>query len=100
MHKLLAEGPTGSRLLATLGDDDGRMLDEFGIGTNHKARIIGVVLEDEKAFGTIHVAFGSKATFGGTIQAGVHIDLIVNEPDVFIDGQQIQEKGRFLFGDE
>ncbi|UED68079.1 aminopeptidase [Brevibacillus sp. HD3.3A] len=95
-----AEGPTGSRLLATLGDGDGRMLAEFGIGTNHKARIIGVVLEDEKAFGTIHVAFGSNATFGGTIQAGVHIDLIVNEPDVFIDGQQIQEKGRFLFGDE
>ncbi|EJL41995.1 leucyl aminopeptidase (aminopeptidase T) [Brevibacillus sp. CF112] len=92
-----AKGPMAARLLSTLGDGDGRMLAEFGIGTNHKARIIGVVLEDEKAFGTIHVAFGSNATFGGTIQAGVHIDLIVNEPDVYIDGVPLQEKGRFLF---
>ncbi|MFP3415789.1 aminopeptidase, partial [Bacillus sp. SIMBA_074] len=85
------------RLLQTLGEKDGRMLAEFGIGTNHKARIIGIVLEDEKAFGTIHVAFGSNITFGGTIEAGVHIDLIVNKPDVFIDDVKVLEKGSFTF---
>lgn len=91
------QGPVADRLLQTLGEKDGRMLAEFGIGTNHKARIIGIVLEDEKAFGTIHVAFGSNITFGGTIEAGVHIDLIVNKPDVFIDEVKVLEKGSFTF---
>lgn len=92
-----AEGPVADWLLRTLGDQNGRLLGEFGIGTNEKARIIGVVLEDEKAFGTIHVAFGSNNTFGGTVDAGVHIDLIVNNPDVYLDGVKLLDKGAFTF---
>ncbi|QRG67496.1 aminopeptidase [Brevibacillus choshinensis] len=88
------EGTTGERLLQILGDQDGRMLGEFGIGTNDKARITGVVLEDEKVYGTIHVAFGSNNTFGGTIVAGVHIDLVVKEPDVYLDDRLIMKKGQ------
>lgn len=90
------EGTTGERLLQILGDQDGRMLGEFGIGTNDKARITGVVLEDEKVYGTIHVAFGSNNTFGGTIVAGVHIDLVVKEPDVYLDDRLIMKKGQLL----
>lgn len=78
-----------------LGDDDGRLLGEFGIGTNNKARITGVVLEDEKVYGTIHVAFGSNNTFGGTISAGVHIDGVVKQPDVYINEKMLMEKGEF-----
>lgn len=91
-----AEGTTGERLLQILGEQDGRMLGEFGIGTNDKARITGVVLEDEKVYGTIHVAFGSNNTFGGTIVAGVHIDLVVKEPDVYLDDRLIMKKGQLL----
>jgi leucyl aminopeptidase (aminopeptidase T) len=90
------EGTTGERLLQILGEHDGRMLGEFGIGTNDKARITGVVLEDEKVYGTIHVAFGSNNTFGGTIVAGVHIDLVVKEPDVYLDDRLIMKKGQLL----
>ncbi len=92
-----AQGPAAEQLLQMLGDQQGRMLGEFGIGTNEKARIIGIVLEDEKAFGTIHVAFGSNLTFGGTVDAGVHIDLIVNKPDVYIDDVKLLDKGVFTF---
>nr|WP_052168369.1 aminopeptidase [Brevibacillus sp. HB1.4B] len=91
-----AEGTAGERLLQMLGDQDGRMLGEFGIGTNDKARITGVVLEDEKVYGTIHVAFGSNNTFGGTIVAGVHIDLVVKEPDVYLDDKCIMKSGKLL----
>ncbi len=62
-------GAEGEKLLQMLGDGDGRLLGEFGIGTNNKARITGVVLEDEKVYGTIHVAFGSNNTFGGVVAA-------------------------------
>jgi len=60
------------------------MLGEFGIGTNDKARITGGVLEDEKVYAKIHVAVGGNHTFGGTIVAGVYIDLAVKEPDVYL----------------
>lgn len=90
-----AEGEAGVRLLEILGDGDGRLLGEFGIGTNDKARITGVVLEDEKVYGTIHVAFGSNNTFGGTISAGVHIDGVVTLPDVYIDNECLIENGSF-----
>ncbi|MCM3272673.1 aminopeptidase [Paenibacillus elgii] len=91
-----AEGEAAAELLQKLGDGHGRLLGEFGIGTNDKARITGVVLEDEKVYGTIHVAFGSNHTFGGTVEAGVHIDLVVNRPDVYIDDVLILDKGRML----
>ncbi|UYO07177.1 aminopeptidase [Paenibacillus sp. PSB04] len=86
-------GPEGEKLLQMLGDGDGRLLGEFGIGTNEKARITGVVLEDEKVYGTIHVAFGSNNTFGGIVAAGVHIDCVVGKPDVYLDGRQIMNNG-------
>lgn len=91
-----AEGDGAKELLEMLGDGDGRWLGEFGIGTNDKARITGVVLEDEKVFGTIHVAFGSNNTFGGQIAAGVHIDIVVKEPDVYLDGRLIMSQGKLV----
>ncbi|WP_068773559.1 aminopeptidase [Paenibacillus sp. FJAT-26967] len=91
-----AEGEAAGQLLRTLGDGDGRLLGEFGIGTNDKARITGVVLEDEKVYGTIHVAFGSNNTFGGTIAAGVHIDCVVKQPSVELDGRAVMAAGKFV----
>jgi leucyl aminopeptidase (aminopeptidase T) len=91
-----AQGDTGEKLLEILGDEDGRLLGEFGIGTNDKARITGVVLEDEKVYGTIHVAFGSNNTFGGTISAGVHIDCVVTKPNVYIDDLLVMENGNLV----
>lgn len=77
-----ASGATGKRLLELLGDGLGRQVAELGIGTNHKAQLTGAILEDEKAYGTAHVAFGSNNTFGGTIAAGVHIDCVVSSPQI------------------
>ncbi|WP_182502644.1 aminopeptidase [Peribacillus huizhouensis] len=84
-----AHGEKGKQLLELLGDGAGRTIAEFGIGTNKKARLTGNVLEDEKVFGTVHIAFGSNKSFGGVTEAGVHIDCVIKEPVVFIDGNQI-----------
>lgn len=77
-----ASGKNGEKLLEILGEGDGRLLCEFGIGTNYAARLTGIILEDEKAYHTIHVAFGSNHTFGGTIKTNVHIDCVTKEPVV------------------
>ncbi|MFO1442354.1 aminopeptidase [Bacillus sp. Bva_UNVM-123] len=84
-----ASGDDGKKLLELLGEENGRIIAEFGIGTNKSARLTGNVLEDEKVFGTVHIAFGSNKSFGGTNEAGVHIDCVIKEPTVWIDQKQL-----------
>jgi leucyl aminopeptidase (aminopeptidase T) len=85
-----ADGEIGMRFLQLLGPTpESRNIAEFGIGTNDRARLTGIIVEDEKVLGTIHVAFGDNSTFGGTVRAGVHLDAIVTEPEVVIDGKPI-----------
>ena len=69
---------------------------ELGIGTNPIARLIGNILEDEKVFGTVHIAFGSNATFGGLTQAGIHIDGIILKPSLYLDEKLVVENGKIL----
>ncbi len=75
---------------------DARAVAELGIGTNEKATLIGNLLEDEKVYGTVHVAFGSNATFGGTVSAGVHIDGIMVDPTLYVDGRLVAAGGKIL----
>lgn len=65
-----------------------RNIAEFGIGINPKAKLIGNVLEDEKVAGTVHVALGDNSTFGGDVIAGIHLDGIIKEPELFVDGER------------
>jgi len=71
-------------------------LAELGIGTHDKAQITGEVLEDEKAIGTVHIAFGDNKSMGGTIRVASHLDGVIMEPTVSVDGKLIMEKGKFL----
>ena len=94
-----ADGPGAERLTAMLDTSpQGRNVAELGIGTNDRARLTGVVLEDEKIAGTVHVAFGDNSTFGGTVQAGVHLDGVMLAPDLYIDGRQVLAGGRLVEG--
>jgi leucyl aminopeptidase (aminopeptidase T) len=62
-----------------------RQIAEIGIGTNDKARVTGVVLEDEKAMGTIHLALGNDLGFGGTNDVSLHLDGVMLAPTVKTD---------------
>lgn len=69
-------------------------LAELGIGTNEKAQVVGNILEDEKALNTIHIAFGDNKSMGGTIRVASHLDGVIHEPTVRIDGKLLMEKGK------
>lgn len=69
---------------------------ELGIGTNYKAKIIGNILQDEKVLGTCHIAFGSNFSMGGKVKAGMHLDLIIKNPRIIIDGKIIMKSGRLI----
>lgn len=84
-----AIGPDGPRLLELLGEENGRIIAEFGIGANRSAMLCGNVLEDEKVYGTIHIAFGRNVPFGGANAADVHIDCVVKNPVVYFDGERV-----------
>jgi leucyl aminopeptidase (aminopeptidase T) len=65
-------------------------LAELGIGTNVAvADLVGSVLLDEKAAGTVHLAIGDDHGIGGDVEAPIHLDGVLTEPTVFADGQQI-----------
>jgi leucyl aminopeptidase (aminopeptidase T) len=84
-----------NELLSKYGDE-ARTLGEFGVGTNPGARVSGVVLEDEKVLGTIHIALGSNFDFGGRIKAPVHLDGVVTKPNVYVDGRLVMKEGVLL----
>lgn len=69
---------------------------ELGIGCNPAARVTGIVLEDEKVLGTVHLAFGDNSTFGGTVRAGVHIDGVIYKPTLEVDGTTLIDGGKWV----
>jgi len=75
-----------------------RNLAELGIGTNDKARVTGIILEDEKIYGSVHIALGSNDTFGGKTAAGLHLDAVMRAPELFLDGEKIVAGGQVLEG--
>ncbi|MGA8746417.1 MAG: aminopeptidase [Solirubrobacterales bacterium] len=97
-HLTEASGTAGAILFELLSahGPDGTNVAELGIGTNEKAILTGDVLEDEKILGTAHVAFGASAAIGGTVQVPVHLDCVVLEPTVEIDGVTIVSRGELL----
>jgi len=54
------------------------------------------VLEDEKAFGTVHIALGDNSTIGGRTAAGIHLDGIITKPTVYADNKKIIENGVWM----
>jgi leucyl aminopeptidase (aminopeptidase T) len=82
--------------LLSIHGKNGRNIAELGIGTNHEARLTGLVLEDEKVLGTVHVALGDNSTFGGTVEAASHLDGIILYPTLEIDGHVLLKDGKML----
>jgi len=76
--------------------NDGRNIAEFGIGTNDKAKLSGLLLEDEKVMGTIHIALGNNKSMGGNVNVPIHLDGVVKKPTVYFDKRLIMKNGKLL----
>jgi aminopeptidase len=84
-----------SRLLNKYGEE-GKVISAFGMGTNHNAIEIGMILEDEKVEGMVHVSFGNNMNLGGRIKIPMHIDATMTNSDVYFDNEQVVAKGKLL----
>jgi aminopeptidase len=75
---------------------DARNVAEFGVGTNDRATLTGVILEDEKVMGTIHIAFGDNKSMGGSIRVASHLDGLITRPTVWFDDREVLRDGTLL----
>ncbi len=62
-----------------------RNIAELGIGTNGKATRPDNVLEAEKILGTVHIALGDNAGFGGTVSTPFHEDYVLYKPTLVLE---------------
>lgn len=82
----------------TSTDENSNRVGEFAVGTNTACtRVIGNILQDEKIPG-IHIAFGHPYAehTGANWISKTHIDCVGRDFDIWFDGEQIMEGGRFL----
>ncbi len=88
-------GEKSEMLDILLANDRNRTVAELGIGTNEAAILNGIILEDEKVYGTVHVAFGTNTSFGGTNKADCHMDGILLKPTLYLDDTLVIKDGEF-----
>jgi len=82
----------------TSTDENSNRVGEFAIGTNAACtHVIGNILQDEKIPG-IHIAFGHPYAehTGADWKSKTHIDCVGRDFDIWFDGEQVMERGKFL----
>lgn len=89
-------GEKSENLDILLKNETNGTLCELGIGTNEAAILNGIILEDEKVYGTVHIAFGTNTSFGGTNKAECHMDGIILKPTLYLDDILVMKDGTFV----
>jgi len=94
-----AEARALEAFLEANGDEGSRIVCETSIGINERARITGLVREDKKAAGTVHVALGMNTDTGGVVASRTHLDGVMRNPTVVVDGRTIVRDGELRLTD-
>ena len=79
-------------------DENSDRVGEFAIGTNTACtHVIGNILQDEKIPG-VHIAFGHPYAehTGADWKSKTHIDCVGRDFDIWFDGEQVMQRGKFL----
>lgn len=79
------------------GVANARNIAELGIGLNPRSRLTGGITEVKKRLGTAHMALGdSAAGYGGAVVSDVHLDGMILDVRVEVDGEVIAAGGKVL----
>jgi leucyl aminopeptidase (aminopeptidase T) len=73
---------------------------ELGVGTNDRAIVSGNILEDEKVLGTAHIALGNNAGMGGAVNVPIHLDGLIRNATLYVDGELVLDKGTLVINPE
>jgi hypothetical protein len=74
---------------------DSRMsnLAEVSMAFNPAGRVCAVAMETESALGTAHIALGNSLAYGGTVDAVAHLDCVMREATLELDGETVLVAG-------
>jgi len=84
-------------------DEEAKIIGELGIGLNPGAKLSGILLEDEKALNTAHIAFGNNEEMkGGQNKSKTHRDFLFYKPTMKVTYKDASKKvvinnGEFCF---
>jgi leucyl aminopeptidase (aminopeptidase T) len=79
------------------GVENAENIGEIGIGMNPRARLTADITESKKRLGTAHVAMGDSAgEYGGTVVSDVHLDGMVLDATIEVDGRDLIRRGEIV----
>lgn len=82
--------------LRTYGDENAWCFpSEASVGLNREARVRGCQREDKVIFGSMHFGLGTNADVGGSLRSNIHMDGVILEPTLYVDGAVRIRDGRF-----
>ena len=90
------EGPERARLtsmLARCADDRMANLAEVSVAFNPAGTICSVPMETESARGTAHIALGNSIAYGGEVNAVAHLDCVMRDATLELDGRAVMVEG-------
>jgi hypothetical protein len=95
------EGGADARILRdyleAYGDDNAYMCPaEASVGVNAKAVVRGIQREDKNIMGTMHFGLGTNIDVGGSVKSKIHMDGVILEPTLYVDGKMKIDNGRIL----
>lgn len=92
-----AEAHQLARYLEQHGDENAYMCPaEASVGVNRRALVRGIQREDKNIFGAMHFGLGTNIDVGGTVASRIHMDGVVLQPTLYVDGGPRMRDGEFL----
>jgi leucyl aminopeptidase (aminopeptidase T) len=93
------EGEEAGRLqemLERCADERMRNLAEASMAFNPSGHVCGVAMETESALGTAHIALGNSIAYGGIVDAVAHLDCVMRDATLELDGRPVMVAGELL----
>ena len=93
------EGDEAGRLhemLERCADERMANLAEASMAFNPSGRVGGLPMETESARGTAHIALGNSIAYGGTVDAIAHLDCVMRDATLELDGRPVMVAGALL----
>lgn len=87
------EAETLKNILEKYNDQTVYNIAELGLGLNRKNEICGRMAPDEGSYGNIHIGIGKNLNFGGNVDSPLHLDLLIRNVSIDIDGRKIMVDG-------
>ena len=83
--------------LDVYGDENAYMCPaEASVGVNAKAVVRGIQREDKNIMGTMHFGLGTNIDVGGSVKSKIHMDGVILEPTLYVDGELKIDNGKIL----